>query len=239
MALIKCPECGKEISDTTKTCPHCGMRIKKEKNKKKIITLVVIIILILCCVGAVLGIIYSKKISVLKEQAKAVDDKIATIVNGEVTDISSIIDIKREYDGLDDFVKAYVTNQDKLKNFKIELTADNFRDFFDLNVTYSDYYTKPKVGLIMKEYDCYCKQTSIIQPKAEFKCNNVYVTIDYNYIVDVWKGGYLDNVMLQDNGYYEATTEIHADSGWITVEQPTFFQENWEVLDIKGFITLE
>lgn len=26
MALIKCPECGKEISDTTPSCPHCGYR---------------------------------------------------------------------------------------------------------------------------------------------------------------------------------------------------------------------
>lgn len=24
MALIKCHECGKEISDLAKTCPHCG-----------------------------------------------------------------------------------------------------------------------------------------------------------------------------------------------------------------------
>ena len=24
MALIKCPECGKEFSDTATTCPHCG-----------------------------------------------------------------------------------------------------------------------------------------------------------------------------------------------------------------------
>ena len=24
MALIKCPECKKKISDTCKTCPHCG-----------------------------------------------------------------------------------------------------------------------------------------------------------------------------------------------------------------------
>lgn len=30
MALIKCPECNKEISDTTKSCPHCGYSIKKE-----------------------------------------------------------------------------------------------------------------------------------------------------------------------------------------------------------------
>lgn len=24
MALISCPECGKQISDTTPSCPHCG-----------------------------------------------------------------------------------------------------------------------------------------------------------------------------------------------------------------------
>jgi ribosomal protein L37E len=24
MALIKCPECGKEVSDTAKTCTNCG-----------------------------------------------------------------------------------------------------------------------------------------------------------------------------------------------------------------------
>ena len=24
MALVSCPECGKEISDTARSCPHCG-----------------------------------------------------------------------------------------------------------------------------------------------------------------------------------------------------------------------
>ena len=34
MALIKCPECSKEISDTTKSCPNCGYRFKKRMNDK-------------------------------------------------------------------------------------------------------------------------------------------------------------------------------------------------------------
>ena len=29
MALINCPECGKEISDTCDVCVHCGYKIKK------------------------------------------------------------------------------------------------------------------------------------------------------------------------------------------------------------------
>lgn len=24
MAIIKCPECGNEVSDKARTCPHCG-----------------------------------------------------------------------------------------------------------------------------------------------------------------------------------------------------------------------
>ena len=32
MALIHCPECGKEISDTAKRCIHCGASIKKTKR---------------------------------------------------------------------------------------------------------------------------------------------------------------------------------------------------------------
>ena len=37
MALIKCPECGKEVSDTANSCPNCGFNIKKhiEDEKKK------------------------------------------------------------------------------------------------------------------------------------------------------------------------------------------------------------
>ncbi len=32
MALINCPECGKEISDTAKNCINCGYVLKEESN---------------------------------------------------------------------------------------------------------------------------------------------------------------------------------------------------------------
>lgn len=32
MAIIKCPECGQEISDTVKQCIHCGYEINKQEN---------------------------------------------------------------------------------------------------------------------------------------------------------------------------------------------------------------
>lgn len=36
MALIKCDECKKEISDTVEKCPHCGYKIKNNFELKKI-----------------------------------------------------------------------------------------------------------------------------------------------------------------------------------------------------------
>lgn len=35
MSLIKCKECGKEISDTAKKCPNCGFEIKRENMQLK------------------------------------------------------------------------------------------------------------------------------------------------------------------------------------------------------------
>lgn len=39
MALVNCPECGKQVSDQATNCPHCGYplkRVEKEKPKKKV-----------------------------------------------------------------------------------------------------------------------------------------------------------------------------------------------------------
>ncbi|MBQ6283080.1 MAG: zinc ribbon domain-containing protein [Bacilli bacterium] len=50
MSLIKCPECNKEISDTSNTCIHCGYKLKEISNlsrNKKILILSVISILII------------------------------------------------------------------------------------------------------------------------------------------------------------------------------------------------
>lgn len=35
MALVKCPECGKEVSDCADACPNCGYGIKKYFTEKR------------------------------------------------------------------------------------------------------------------------------------------------------------------------------------------------------------
>ena len=43
MALIKCPECGKEISDNASKCPNCGnpMYVKKKHSPLGIVSVVI------------------------------------------------------------------------------------------------------------------------------------------------------------------------------------------------------
>ena len=31
MALIKCPECKKQVSDSAEACPHCGYKLKEHE----------------------------------------------------------------------------------------------------------------------------------------------------------------------------------------------------------------
>ena len=72
MALIKCPECGAEISDEAKSCPQCGKPIKKQgrqigyqsgniksviQEHQKIIKLAVFLII----VCSVMGFIFASK----------------------------------------------------------------------------------------------------------------------------------------------------------------------------------
>lgn len=44
MALIKCPECNKEISDKSNTCVHCGYKLKNNKNYLKIVIVIIIVL---------------------------------------------------------------------------------------------------------------------------------------------------------------------------------------------------
>lgn len=70
MALTNCKECGKEMSDTVKKCPHCGF-INKELKQDKInngknfikqhikVISIIVIVLVVVAIGLT---IYNKKV---------------------------------------------------------------------------------------------------------------------------------------------------------------------------------
>lgn len=68
MALIKCPECQNEVSNTVKKCPHCGYKIKahlefqkNDNTRKKIITIIISMIIICGVLFGVLSLFLRHK----------------------------------------------------------------------------------------------------------------------------------------------------------------------------------
>ena len=57
MAIIQCPECGKNVSDAATVCPNCGFPIHKENADKprrnKILLIIVVVIVLVAIAGAV------------------------------------------------------------------------------------------------------------------------------------------------------------------------------------------
>jgi len=70
MALIKCPECGKEFSETASVCPQCGYKKRIEEVKQKtgkglkvagvLILSLALLALIQFIIQSVVGIVYPK-----------------------------------------------------------------------------------------------------------------------------------------------------------------------------------
>ena len=73
MALVKCNECGNEISSTASRCPKCGARTLNSKKKRKRFTIIVITILLLGIMGYAVYSYYDWQVR-QKELEKYVDD---------------------------------------------------------------------------------------------------------------------------------------------------------------------
>ena len=75
MALIKCNECGKEISDEARKCPNCGAKTEtaKLRNKKIRLYSIISISIILIIGGLILAkVLLNNTIPVEKNKKKAI-----------------------------------------------------------------------------------------------------------------------------------------------------------------------
>ncbi|MBR2343197.1 MAG: zinc ribbon domain-containing protein [Clostridia bacterium] len=93
MALIKCPECGKEVSDKASACIHCGYPISNisNQNSKAVIKV------------ANLGLLtlQSYKIDIIN----TVGQKLCTIVEGS----TAVINIENDMEIYAQFAKPIIT----------------------------------------------------------------------------------------------------------------------------------
>lgn len=128
MALIKCSECGKEISDKATTCPNCSYPIKREKvkeNGKKILSKYkqispkVLKILIIVCIAILM--IFSIKLAYQhlyqrienQKELKYEQQIISKYIGGNNTDIINKVwktehnDYYETYEFKDDYTCKY------------------------------------------------------------------------------------------------------------------------------------
>ncbi len=115
MALINCPECGKEVSDAAELCPNCGYSIKKHKKKpqtKKIIMIAAVAIAILI---SSLIVFFVNRLDA--EEQASVDNVMTAITNiGEINTKSEaqIAKVERSYNALSGKCQRHVENYDEL-----------------------------------------------------------------------------------------------------------------------------
>lgn len=92
MAIIKCKECNKEISDKASQCPHCGYIYKKTKNKKEKskafkIVIPIIVAIAVFIIGIVLFIVIDKGIEKINEK-KILNQVVGTWQYKEVSKVN-------------------------------------------------------------------------------------------------------------------------------------------------------
>ena len=122
MALIKCPECGKEISDKATLCPNCGYEGFKKKKKiiKKNIVIIGIIVTIIVLVIAML--ILSQ--FVLKNNELNKNSEQTQLIDVETVDdfLENFSDCAASYLLTSKALKYIKNNADKGEYFVVSLT---------------------------------------------------------------------------------------------------------------------
>lgn len=224
MALINCPECGKEISSTVKKCPNCGYTVKK-KSSKKIIGIILIIVLILG-IGGIVGYKmlipqkqYSQAVQLL-EQGKCNE---ANDIFSEIQDYKDVKELQEQayyesivYDCIDKY-KEELERPDSLEFKGITFyqgTKDLTFDMTGMEQRFEDYKERSEVHPICLMRAVHETNTGItIEVNAQFFYDKEIGDYKYSgeYLEDSFNDEqYLDSIEKTVNWvYYESSIMLN------------------------------
>ncbi len=123
MALVKCKECGKEISDTAKVCVNCGAKTEKAKMKSKRVKLYTSILIVIAIILTIIITFMIK--STEKNKPKIIDgsnmnnDELYELFNDEGYSIR----ITKFSDNLS---TTYVVLENKTEGITIQRIYNNY-----------------------------------------------------------------------------------------------------------------
>ena len=122
MALIKCEECGKEISDTAKVCVNCGVKTEIAKLKSKKLKKISIIALVIILVISGIIVIYNNN-DLVKSKNKAIS--LLKKYKNDQIDTPKLVDELEQL--LNDVERLYEKEKDLGKSIKLHgLSGDLF-----------------------------------------------------------------------------------------------------------------
>ncbi len=176
MALINCPECGKEISNIAKSCPNCGHKIKKiktvdfEKKAKTngilcIICLVLSVVLAVCLILSIVGKI-GRQEDFLNSMALGINNRIAKdnpsdmtyedqmrlfkeLVEIEIAEIEKYENVKFSDETFNSLAHSYISAC-KSQKFAVE----NYKNEQIYNALWNGGYNI-RAGIIVEMYEKY------------------------------------------------------------------------------------
>lgn len=103
-----------------------------------------------------------------------------------------------------------ITGCGKKEPIKIDLTSENFAEYFSVSAQVSDFTVDEKSSILGKDYFGYANLKIVVNPKKEFKAEDVSINGRVKISGLCWSGGinpYFD-VVLDMNGKAEYTDTI-------------------------------
>lgn len=232
MALINCPECGKQISDKATTCPNCGCPIinnnssiqtpQVTRNKKRGCLIPILIILIILGIGLTVGISDMKKnpdkYNSSKITAKFID---VSVEEGKKIDLvlkeCGIEKLKSfEHDELLDGVHfdgetGYrLAINDNVKNIILYLNED--KSVYLLKYSIYDLYIDNTVVATIQDFVLTNKEASDLMIKCEEKVKSILKSPSTAKFANILSWGFKkEKNIVTVQGYVDAQNSFGAE----------------------------
>lgn len=133
MAMIQCPECGKEISNTAKACPNCGYPLQKGKKQLSIKWIGIVAAVALLIFGSILFVLSNKLSDMEQKEVDYVTAAISNIGEVNIQSGSKIAEAEKLYNELSKKCQHHVAN---------------YKELLEARETYNDYKAKETSELI-------------------------------------------------------------------------------------------
>lgn len=237
MALIKCPKCNHEISDTSKKCIHCGTSLREKKiiPKRKKITLLVLVSLVIISIIAI-AIFKFTQSNNKNDTINNYENSNTTIEKDDTTNNSN--DTKEDISNNEDNTSSDINKNNQSKEDKPNNTLNNNEPKNNTNNN-NDNTTQKVIIDATKNESCPsgyeykesfsstgrpCQKMNIINGDISYyclldnqtlegdKCKSIYTSKPVGG--QCYNGSILNNGVCESTNYTSASTRLSCPSGY-------------------------